>query len=176
MAFADQSEYRHTQIGEISEGGIVVLGGSGQICRVSLRYESYHSLPCSGQQHSIPISKVCLILGFVHVPPFASLKLVVCPAVFRVTEVCVPGYTCPVNLEPLYPKLRGSVFQETTQPRIITGPRNQCTGSVFTRTSIAWGLSRSAFEDARMPDLSDPLVRSRAHCLEAARSRVRIIG
>lgn len=65
---------------------------------ITLRYENYHALPSTCQQHAIRILQIVSVLQIIDVLPFGPSKVVEPPTQSIETQVAIPSDNSPIDL------------------------------------------------------------------------------
>jgi hypothetical protein len=96
---------------QIFKSWIIELRLARRILYVSRRYDYYHSLSRASEKNAIGILLIILSFRFLNVVPTISAEGSVIPAVISISEIGVPSYAGPIELEALDGEFSGDVFK-----------------------------------------------------------------
>ena len=104
-------EYRYPAQAKKLESSVVEGWRTCAVGCIALWNKQDHSLPSSGQNHSISILKVESPRLVIHGLPFCSLESLVDPHTILVMKVTVPTYADPIQFKTLDRKLARHILQ-----------------------------------------------------------------
>ena len=112
-------ENRNSQPLQVLKNWIVIFGRPSRIGALTRRDENRHSLSCSRKQHPIGIQQITAVVSVGNIQPTASSEVVITPCRTVHSEIGVPRYASPIELQSLNLKFRGCVFEVKARPRVL---------------------------------------------------------